>query len=186
VQKLHVHMHKSAPHSMVEDLLIDLYPSVTFFVNNGVYTYFSIDINDTVDLPLEDLYNLLVTDFEMRFTLCYHPSAAKNLIGNAFSTTLNVLPSGTFSFEETLFKLYKAHPENLSTIKTNLNSVLTQTDNVTLTAFGNANMKALRAAKRLFIHRNTMQYRLDHIQEMTGIDVKTFKGLFIIHALQSL
>ena len=179
-------MQQASEHAMVEALLIDLYPSMEFVEKTKTYTHFTIDKADIIELPLESLYDLLVTDFEMRFTVVFHTIGANKLIGTAFKAHLNKLPSGTFSFEETLFHLYKLNPKSLEDIKHNLDALITQSDRTTLLAFGNANMKATNAAKRLFIHRNTMQYRLDHIQEVTGIDVKTFKGLFIIHALQTL
>ncbi|MGM0436148.1 MAG: helix-turn-helix domain-containing protein [Bacillota bacterium] len=186
MHKLLVHLAQSTPHAMVEELLVNLYPSIQFLEKDGTYTVFSIDINDTIELPLDDLYDLLVTDFEMRFILVHHPMQARPLAGETIKKGMNGLQSGTYAFEEALFELFKTHPKSLKAMKEKLFERLNQNDIVTFKAFGNANMKASNAAKRLFIHRNTMQYRLDHIQEVTGIDVKTFKGLFIVHALQTL
>jgi hypothetical protein len=186
MQKLHVHLAQSDPHSMVRELLVGLYPSIQFLISEDTYTFFSIDINDTVELPLEELHDLLVTDFEMRFTLIHHPEQASAIAAGILKEGILVLQNGTLSLEEALFELFRTKAQLLNPIKKRLFEKLSQNDLVTLKAFGNANMKASNAAKRLFIHRNTMQYRLDHILEVTGIDVKTFKGLFIIHALQTL
>lgn len=43
----------------------------------------------------------------------------------------------------------------------------------TLTVFFEANANASEAAERLFLHRNSMAYRLDRIQQITGLDLKS-------------
>ena len=42
----------------------------------------------------------------------------------------------------------------------------------TLTVFFEANANASEAAERLFLHRNSMAYRLDRIREITALDLK--------------
>jgi len=42
---------------------------------------------------------------------------------------------------------------------------------------------ASQAAKRLFMHRNTLNYRLDHFIQKTAIDVRTFRGALAIYLL---
>lgn len=46
----------------------------------------------------------------------------------------------------------------------------------TINAFLEANLNVSLAAKKLYLHRNTMQYRVDKFIEKTGIDIKTFPG----------
>lgn len=53
----------------------------------------------------------------------------------------------------------------------------------TLLGFIEADMNASRAAKALFLHRNTLNYRLDHFIRTTSIDVRTFRGAYAIHLL---
>ncbi|WP_313095042.1 helix-turn-helix domain-containing protein, partial [Streptococcus parasuis] len=38
-----------------------------------------------------------------------------------------------------------------------------------------------KAAQKLYIHRNTLQYRLDKWQEMTGLQLKDLNDLAICH-----
>jgi len=46
----------------------------------------------------------------------------------------------------------------------------------TAVGFIKADQNATRAARRMFMHRNTLNYRLDHFAAKTGIDVRTFSG----------
>ncbi|MBA2692960.1 MAG: helix-turn-helix domain-containing protein [Rubrobacter sp.] len=46
----------------------------------------------------------------------------------------------------------------------------------TLAVFFEANANASEAAERLFLHRNSMAYRLDRIQEITGLDLKDHRA----------
>lgn len=43
----------------------------------------------------------------------------------------------------------------------------------TLTVFFAMNANASEAAERLFLHRNSMAYRLDRIQQITALDLKS-------------
>ncbi|MGH3086159.1 MAG: helix-turn-helix domain-containing protein [Rubrobacteraceae bacterium] len=42
----------------------------------------------------------------------------------------------------------------------------------TLRVFFAANANASEAADRLFLHRNSLRYRLERIEELTGLDLK--------------
>jgi DNA-binding PucR family transcriptional regulator len=71
-------------------------------------------------------------------------------------------------------------------IKGRLNEVLTdvfQEDQeifLTLKVFLENNSNASLAAKKLYIHRNTLQYRIDKFTEKTGLQLKDFHGAFTV------
>jgi DNA-binding PucR family transcriptional regulator len=46
----------------------------------------------------------------------------------------------------------------------------------TMKVFFECNLNVSLAAKKLYIHRNSLQYRIDKFIERTGIDIKHFKG----------
>ena len=46
----------------------------------------------------------------------------------------------------------------------------------TLEVFFAANANASEAADRLFLHRNSLLYRLERIQELTGLDLKDHRA----------
>ncbi|PAT02085.1 hypothetical protein CI105_04265 [Candidatus Izimaplasma bacterium ZiA1] len=49
--------------------------------------------------------------------------------------------------------------------------------------FIDSNLNSSKAASTLFMHRNTLNYRLDRFKEKTQIDVRTFKGANAIYML---
>lgn len=51
---------------------------------------------------------------------------------------------------------------------------------LTIKIFLENNLNASLTAKKLFIHRNTLQYRLDKFSEKTGIQLKDFYGAFTV------
>ncbi|OZI11427.1 hypothetical protein CEW92_11750 [Bacillaceae bacterium SAS-127] len=64
-----------------------------------------------------------------------------------------------------LFPSFKDEPDLLQTLKVYLES----------------NLNASLTAKKLFIHRNTLQYRLDKFVEKTGVQLKDFNSSFTIY-----
>ncbi|PLS03020.1 PucR family transcriptional regulator [Neobacillus cucumis] len=63
-----------------------------------------------------------------------------------------------------IIDLFKEEPEMFSTIKVFLEN----------------NLNASMTAKKLYIHRNTLQYRIDKFIEKTGIGLKDFYGAFTV------
>lgn len=53
----------------------------------------------------------------------------------------------------------------------------------TLTVLFRSNLNISLAAKELYIHRNTLLYRLDRLVEEIGLDPRTFKDAFIIQMI---
>lgn len=51
---------------------------------------------------------------------------------------------------------------------------------VTIESFIYANQNISETAKKLFIHRNTLNYRLDRFKQMTGYDVRDFQDALVI------
>jgi hypothetical protein len=51
----------------------------------------------------------------------------------------------------------------------------------TVKAYLECNMNVSLAAKKQYMHRNSVQYRVDKFIEKTGIDIKTFKGAVAIY-----
>ena len=55
----------------------------------------------------------------------------------------------------------------------------------TLVAWFSHNVQPSLTAKALFIHRNTLEYRLNRISELTGLDLSSFDDRLLLYvALQ--
>ena len=96
---------------------------------------------------------------------------------NAYTGTSNV-----YSYREfVLLKMLEDWPDNklaayLSELTDeNFRDVL-ESDELLETAeeFLNCNLNVSEAARKLYLHRNTMIYRLDKIQRATGLNIRSF------------
>ena len=53
----------------------------------------------------------------------------------------------------------------------------------TIDVFFNCGLNLSEAAKELYIHRNTLIYRLEKIQKYTGFDIKNFNEAVIFKSI---
>lgn len=183
MQNVMVLLKWNEPDSMVEELLVSLYPRMHKESSTASSMLFRVD-TDTIDLAFEDLYDLLVADFQLRFTLLVLPEASSTLLSlSMWHSLADTLKAGYYDLETALIQANRTLPTLFERLREKLRTILSTTDITTVLSLADANMNISTAAKRLYIHRNTMLYRLDHITRVTGIDVKTFKGLFILYSL---
>ena len=70
-------------------------------------------------------------------------------------------------------KFLGEHPENILTAETR----------ETAERFFEADLNLSVAARQMFIHRNTLTYRLDRIQRETGLDLRKFNDAVIFRLL---
>lgn len=56
-------------------------------------------------------------------------------------------------------------------------------DRRTVEVFLHNNLNINAASKELFMHRNTLIYRLEKIRNLTGLDLRRFCDAFIFHVL---
>ncbi len=53
----------------------------------------------------------------------------------------------------------------------------------TALGFAEAGLNATKASQSLYMHRNTLNYRLDNFTKTTGIDIRTFAGAYALYLL---
>lgn len=145
----------------------------------------------------EDFYSLCKTvesDFYLKIFL---------FIGKFHEPTIDIRPS--FSIERTFFfsalansprenvytfeKLYPVQvtaqlgDELIEALTTQILKHLYREEDLLLTVkvFLENNLNVSLTAKKLYIHRNTLQYRLEKIAEKTGINLKDFNSAFTMY-----
>ncbi|MBO0961312.1 helix-turn-helix domain-containing protein [Neobacillus sp. MM2021_6] len=140
--------------SMSETLASDFYVKISFFIGK---------------------INLLSEQLRSKFLL------EKEYFSFAMTKLSN--PS-IFNFER-VFPAYLAHflPNELNT-RGSQEIVWVFHDDpelfTTIKVFLENNLNASMTAKKLYIHRNTLQYRIDKFTEKTGIGLKDFYGAFTV------
>jgi hypothetical protein len=104
---------------------------------------------------------------------------------NFFSFALNNLGLKNIYTFERMFPSYIASTLNdakIIKVYNQLAAVFLEDQELYLTikVFLENNLNASLTAKKLYIHRNTLQYRIDKFVEKTGIQLKDFYGAFIV------
>lgn len=140
--------------SIADTLESDFYVKVSFYIGK-LYPYSS----------------HLRTQFQQE--KAYFEFAKKNL------TTTNIM---TF---EKIFPAFVAFnlPNHIKDkVNTELSTVFSEDPElyITIKVFLENNLNASLTAKKLYIHRNTLQYRLDKFIERTGVQLKDFYGAFTV------
>ena len=64
--------------------------------------------------------------------------------------------------------------------------ILTEETLETAEAFFDADLNLSVAARQMFVHRNTLTYRLDRIQRETGLDLRVFRDAVIFRLLMTM
>lgn len=170
-----------------------LFPSEVIIVwENGHQGIFIEKINQDSMIEynnLKDVIEIFASDFYIDVHL---------FIGNVYEVTNNV--RSRFNFErngfntalkylhkQRVFSLQDIIPivilENMDTSsKKDVSYILHETFNEekeqleTIKVFLESNLNVTLAAKKLYMHRNSLQYRIDKFIEKTGIDIKNFNG----------
>jgi sugar diacid utilization regulator len=83
---------------------------------------------------------------------------------------------------EDVFPLLLINDEEMTYAMTFLQTVKQDDDMIkTMKTFFECNLNVSLAAKKLHMHRNSLQYRIDKLIEKTGVDIKQFKGALTVY-----
>ncbi len=97
---------------------------------------------------------------------------------------LTTLPYGAYSHETFLMRVMQ-DAVVYETLKAGIATQLNTSLMTTLHVFAEANMNVSIAAKRLHLHRNTVMYRLEQVEQLTTINPRVFDGLAVFRTLFS-
>lgn len=149
------------------------------------------EFNDT---PYEALKDTLSTDFYIDLSIYIglfqtDRAMAKEIYDREKNDFLGVKgylqPKAVYTIADLLplMLLHNASPDTRKTL-TGLLAEWMEEDRETLhtiKVFVECNMNISLAAKKLYIHRNSLQYRVDKFFDRTGIDVKQFKNALSVY-----
>lgn len=104
-------------------------------------------------------------------------------IGRAFKIVPEVYLCNEMNFEKIIYNVnenyYKELKYEYKKMFKNLNKELI----LTLEEVLKSNLSLTKASKNLFIHRNTLMYRIEKIHKETGLDIRNFKDATYLYML---
>ncbi len=168
-----------------EELLRHMFADASFtpFSDGVIRVAFTHDVTEESDF--EDASDLLGEELGETVTLVLLPINAETLLPQKLiARHLAVMKEG-FHTTEAFFFSFLQKTEDATVLKRSLEERLSKSLIKSALALAQANLNVSEAAKRLHIHRNTMLYRIDSIQEKTGIEVRFFEGAALFHILFS-
>jgi hypothetical protein len=147
-------------------------------VTNDVITILDTDYFNEEPVDLESFQQLLIEDFDSMVTVIIEPYLEDVFpISRYLPTFIKELPHNAYFFEDLITHVVlKDNHELKNVIKDYISSKANSEVIHTVRQFIENNMNSSVSAKKLFMHRNTLNYRVDNFIESTHINVKTFKG----------
>ncbi|WP_377891469.1 PucR family transcriptional regulator [Alkalihalobacillus sp. R86527] len=199
VRYIHFHL-KEVPSDFREfqEAMIGLFSTdVVFLFKNdkeGVMIQENTEDENLIE-ELEQMAAALTADFFIEMSLfvgqTIHDTDPSNLLNTYqtekrwFVSGINLMPT-QLVFTQTaivpaiLFS--EASQETIHYLKTLIEPVNDDAELLkSIRAYLESNLNITLASKQLYIHRNSLQYRVDKFIERTGIDVKSFKGAVMVY-----
>ncbi|WP_157964479.1 PucR family transcriptional regulator [Exiguobacterium flavidum] len=176
----------------VSDVLASFFPdeSVVVPMSDSRFTVIEQDIAHLIPFEdIEEMISALKTDFYMEAKVLVGQAVHRGDIAKRYRLeqhALDCLRDGETTSHLTAYTRLAVQSDTARDELTSLYlSSLDEEAKRMLHVFFRANLNASLTAKQLFLHRNSLQYRLDRLIEQTGIDVRTFEGAAFLHLLLS-
>lgn len=143
------------------------------------------DFYNEEPFDMEEFYLLLIEDFEQNFTMFLEPYSEKDFpLSEDVVAFLPELPQNLYYLDDIITYAVLRHNQTLKQAFKDYLLERTNADVIhTVREFIENNMNSSVSAKKLYMHRNTLNYRIDNFIEATHINVKTFKGANAIYML---
>ena len=93
---------------------------------------------------------------------------------------LDVLPPGVYNLKSAMFENPRI------TCQRDILAFILERSSINeefIRGFAECDLNVSRASKEMFIHRNTMMYKLDKLKETSGFDLRNFKDAYILYML---
>lgn len=140
--------------------------------------YFSYDNQEDIQTLFLSLGSELMVDI-----IGYISSFEDNRLEEEFQIAIELmesLPNGIFSLKSALLSAKQIKNKNRI-----LDFVLESSgiDEDFIKKFAENNLNVSQASKTMFIHRNTINYKLDKLKELSGFDLRVFLDAYILYKL---
>ncbi len=184
--KRNIYIYQSALHNEIIDLFSSLGSAFKVVkVENDILKITDYDYDNEEPIDFEAFRELIIEDFNQDIVLVIEPYLEEDFIlKDDIQSFIKTLKSGVYYFEDLVS--YAVITNNVR-IKQKLKKYLLDAVNSevidTVLAFIHNNMNSSSTSKKIFMHRNTLNYRVDHFIELTNINVKTFKGANAVYML---
>ncbi len=136
-------------------------------------------------IDLVSFHELIEEDFGGEVTIFISPYMEEDFVlGSAIKEFLKELPHGVFFFDDVItYCILRQKTDLKQLILEYIRSKVNQEVIHTVREFIENDLNSSLSAKRLYMHRNTLNYRIDNFIEATHINVKSFKGANAIYML---
>lgn len=170
-------------YDMVKDVIQSLVGNNLKTVNksNNIVIYHNYSDDEEIRRMLMALEVELMTNM-YAYLSCDNPEDRLSEELEIGLNLLNYIPHGVFNLKEAL--LYASEIDNKEKI---LSYILKYTgiSEDFIRDFAKCDLNVSKASKEMFIHRNTMIYKLDKLKDISGFDLRCFKDAYILYMLVS-
>jgi sugar diacid utilization regulator len=152
---------------------------------NALYLFYEHE----TDVSFEEIILNIMSDTisDLRIYVSYHFENQRKLTENMdfIKDRLKRIPFLKYVYLDNKTILKESLNRIDSTLKQQMIRKYTENNDMlkTIKGFLESNQNASKAAKALYVHRNTLIQRLDKFHQVTGFDVKKFKDAFLIYHL---
>ncbi|MDI6600552.1 MAG: helix-turn-helix domain-containing protein [Thermoanaerobacteraceae bacterium] len=180
---------ESSSYNDMQDLLYTLFESVFSYIsNNTLNVFLPIDTVENLEESVSAVHESITEDLYLKARIGVGMLSKSDIdLKLSFQTSRAALKlcsefkkDVVFYHKEWLEMLILSIPERARTefVRENFKNPDILSDNETLktiTTFLNCSLNLSKASRLLFIHRNTLSYRLDKIHSETGLDIRNFE-----------
>ncbi len=160
---------------------LSLYPAISVMSKDQNIIQLSIDEDEYINL--HEMREIAIQELYNDFTAFITPNSQSFPI-QMILPYLEKLNKGIYVIDQFISEIVFLKYTSLKAALKNYYLQLVGSESIdTVLGFIKENQNASKAAKRLFMHRNTLNYRLDHFIEKTEIDIKSFQGALAIYLL---
>ena len=184
--KRRIHIYQHELRSEIIDLFSTMGSSfVVEKVEDDILTIIDSDYYNEEPFDLESFRELIIQDFNEDITMFIEPYLEEDFfLRKHVDCFLKDLKSGVYYFEDIIaYTVIKNKDPLKKKIVEYISDKVNNEVIATVREFINNNMNSSSTSKKLYMHRNTLNYRIDNFIELTKINVRTFKGANSIYML---